>query len=316
MASPNPDYLPGNEPDLTDSERAAREGFDEDGNAVAAAPAADAPAPDPAQVDPPAPAADAPAAPAAPADAPAPAPVADAPAPTPADSPAPGAPPAQSPIFTPQINAGQPRDFAGELTALKEKYKNGLIEDDDYESARETIVEARTLFNAQSAIAEQLSQQGWQANVSMFLQQPENAILHRSDAMKTLWKSMMQKAVDDAAGVGKHLGDWEICTEARNLLFKELGLSASAPPAPTPATEIPTAATTPAAPPKPNQNPPLQNIPPNLAGAPAAAPTGAKTTAETLAAANSIFDIEAFMATHSEAEADEMMRTLPGAFSD
>jgi len=282
MASPNPDYLPGNEPELTEAERAAREGFDENGDAVAAAPAADPPAP----ADAPAPAADTPAPPAAaPADAPAPAPVADAPAPAepPAQAPAP-----QSPIFTPQINAGQPRDFATELTTLKEKYKTGEIEDDDYEAQRESIVEARTLFNAQSAIAEQLSQQGWNANVNMFLQQQENAILHRSDAMKALWQSMMKKAVDDAALAGKQLGDWEILTEGRNLLFKEIGLSATPQPA-----EAPAPAATTAAPPKPNQNPPLQNIPPNLANAPAAAPTGAKTTAETLASANSIFDIAA-----------------------
>jgi hypothetical protein len=303
----NENVLAGNAPDLTDAERAAMEGFDENGNPTPPAetppPAAPPATTEAAAVVPPPPATDTPppaAAPTAPV-------VATETAPTPAATPQPSAP-ATGPVFTPSITPGTARDYAAEIKALKTQYEAGEIDDDKYEEDREAIVEARTIHNSESRIAEQLAEQGWKANVSSFLQLPDNAALLRSPEMKDLWQSMMNRTVTEAAAAGKQLSDWEILSLGRDKLFQTLGISANADPVPPPVKP-------PETPAKPNQAPNLTNVPPTLARAPSAAPTGAKTTAESLAAADNIFDIEAHMATLSEAQADEMLRTLPGAFA-
>lgn len=303
----NDERLDANAPDLTTAETKAMESFDDHGNlkpegepapAIEPAPVAAA---DPATAD----------APPAAADPVAPAPVADtAPA-----VPAAVATPLQGPIFTPTISPGQARDFAGEIKDLKTKYEAGELDDDQYEAAREAVVEARTLYNAQSNIAEQLADSAWRANVSAFLQMPDNATLLRSPEMKDLWQTMLQRATNVAAQEvkdGKRAAmpnDWEILTEGRNLLFGTLGISSATVPEP------PAAPAKPAAQPKPNQSPNLKDVPPTLAQAPGAAPTGAKATAESLSTAD-IFEIESLMATQSEDQNDALLRTLPGAFAE
>jgi len=304
MAQGNDNQLPGNDPDLTEAEIAARDGFDDDGNAVEAPAGSDAATAAKAgdeyegagaSADDVAAAAEegADAAAAEGADASA----SNGAASTPVST--------AGPVFTPTITPGAPRDFAAEIKELKAQYEAGTIDDDAYEEAREGIVEARTLYNAQATIAEQLAEQGWRANVGAFLQLPENAALLRSPEMKDLWQTMMNRTVTEAAEAGRTLADWEILSGGRDRLFQTLGIST------TPVPEAPAAA-----PPKPNQAPPLGNVPPTLAKAPAAAPSGAKTTAETLAGSDNIMEIEAFMATQSEEQADALLRSLPGAFAD
>lgn len=263
--------LPSNSPDLTAAEQAALDNVDANGDPITTQPGAEAPDAVDDGVDAP--------------DVPAAAPQATT-----------------SPIFTPTITPGESRDFAREVADLKEKYNAGEIDDDEYESAREAIVEARTLYNAQASIAEQMAEQAWRANVQVFLQAPENAALLRSPDMAQLWQATMNRVVNDAAAEGRSLSDWDILTAGRDRLFETIGLSTSQAPE------------QPAAPAKPNQSPNLRDVPPTMARAPSAAPTGAKTTAESLSAADNIQDIEAFFATQSEDQADALLRSLPGAY--
>lgn len=116
----------------------------------------------------------------------------------------------------------------------------------------------------------------------------------------------MQTAVNNAAVTGTPLtDDWSIMRAGRDLLFKELGLSATETPAPPPPV-----------PPKPNQNPTLKDVPPSLSEVPAAAPSGAKLTAESLAATADIQEIERATAGMNDAQWDELLRSVPGAFVD
>lgn len=318
MPSNQNDLLPGNAPHLTDAERAAREGFDDDGNELPAAPAtADgAPAGETGTTD-----AGATAAPPAedPGSPPAAAPTQDAaaapPADTPpADTPSAAAPPQAGPVFAPQFDPGTPRDFAAELKALKEKYNAGELDDEAYESAREDIIEARTVYNTKAQVAEEISQAAWKANVSAFLQLPENATLLRSELMRDYWAVAMDRFANEAAAAGKVLTDWEILSGGRDKLFQEMGLStATTPPAPTPTN--PTAPAPAATKPPPVRAPDLSGVPPSIGAAPNAGNTGAKPTAEALAGKD-IFEIEAFMAGQSEEAQEALLRSLPGAFTD
>lgn len=318
--------LPGNDPHLTEAERAAREGFDDDGNEIAAADASAgaATAAPPAAGDGAAPPAD-PAAAVAPTndaataggegDAAAAPAASAASATTQAEAPsAPTSTHVAGPVFAPRLDPGAPRDFDAELNGLKEKYAAGDLDDDAYMDAREKVVEARTIYNARSTIAEEISQRGWEANVHAFLQLPENATLLRSDALRDFWSAAMTRFVNEASSSGKSPSDWEILSGGRDKLFQEMGIStAPIPPAPTPTN--PTGAPAQPPTPPPVRAPDLTGVPPAVGSAPNAGATGAKTTAESLAGQD-IFQIEAFMAGQSEEQQEAILRTLPGAFAD
>lgn len=303
------DTLPGNEPDLTDAERA-----------VLAEALSDAPVPDDAgasgaatqegEGDPPA--EGAPAADDAPAADPAAAP--PEPAADPAAAPALTAPPAAAttkqggPVAFPSLSAGEARDFKADLAELKAKLEAGDIDDDAYTEGREEILIARTKYETQQELSTQLADQNWQVQVQAFLRQPENAALLRSPEIQDLWSAMMQRAVNNSAAAGTVLtDDWEIMAQGRDLLFETLGLSASVePPAPVPAE--PTT-------PPPIKPPPMDKVPPTLSGAPAATQTGAKVTGENLAA-QPIEDLERIGHGLTEAQWEELLRGTPGSFVD
>lgn len=327
-SQPNDNQLPGNDPHLTDAERAAREGYDDDGNEVTTDATAPAPPADGGDVDPAAAGADATdPAPVPPAEGEPPAPDSDQQAPIPPVREAPPAPESEAapstptasgagPVFAPRIDPGAPRDFNAELGALKAKYNAGDLDDDAYESAREEVIEARTLFKAQATIADQISQRAWEANINAFLQLPENATLLRSESMRDFWQAAMNRYCAEEAAEGRNPSDWEILTGARDKLYQEMGIS-TAPTPPAPAPQNPTAGAPPlsASAPPPVKLPNLSNIPPSIGSAPNAGATGAKPTAEALAGQD-IFEIEKFMSGQSEEAQDAMLRTLPGSFAD
>jgi hypothetical protein len=274
---------------LTDVERENLAQVDADGNPrdEAEAPAGDPPAAESAEV----PAGDPP--------------TADAPAPV-AEVPPPAEPDQGAGVPFPTIAAGEARDFKAELAQLKEKYSANDLDDDEYEEQREQIISDRAEFNIRSQLATEFAEQSWTNNVQAFLGRQENAALLRSDTIKALWQTSMQAAVNNAAAAGSPLADdWAIMRAGRDLLFKELGLSATETPAPPPPP-----------PPRLDQNPPMKDVPPSLSEVPAAAPSGAKLTAESLAATADIEEIERATAGMSEAQWDELLRSVPGAFVD
>lgn len=289
MSNPNQpdtienDRLPGNDPDLTDAEKAALEGFDDDGNPIETAPEGGA---DPAAA----------------------APNGDGEGgePSPA-APAPAAQDRGTGVPFPQVPAAEARDFAAELQSLKEQFNDGKIDDDQYEAARDEIVVARAQAATTEALRQEFAEQAWATNCKAFLQRPENATLLRSKEIQGLWQQAMQMAVENAAAEGKVLtDDWEILTAGRDLLFQQMGLSAEVPPA---------GQTAPAAdPPRPNRAPPLADAPPSLANAPAA-PPGTKETADALADL-SIIELEQRMAGMTEQQQEALLASVPGAFID
>lgn len=206
--------------------------------------------------------------------------------------------------------------YSEQLAGLKEKYADGGIDDDAYDAERERLVQARqderdeltaarVKWETRAELAEEFAQHTWQQNVRMFLSQPENGILLRSDAIQQVWQSMMQRAVNEAAAAGSPLTtDADIMTAGRNLLFQDLGLSAAANPSPV----------APPSNPKPPVTPPkLDNLPPSVGRLPGASPNGAVMTGEELAGLG-INDLERQMAGMSEAQIDALLRATPGAF--
>lgn len=206
--------------------------------------------------------------------------------------------------------------YSEQLAGLKEKYADGGIDDDAYDAERERLMQARqderdeltaarVKWETRAELAEEFAQHTWQQNVRMFLSQPENGILLRSDAIQQVWQSMMQRAVNEAAAAGSPLTtDADIMTAGRNLLFQDLGLSAAANPSPV----------APPANPKPPVTPPkLDNLPPSVGRLPGASPNGAAMTGEELAGLG-INDLERQMASMSEAQIDALLRATPGAF--
>lgn len=303
MSPPNPMPTPlaGNPLALTDAERDARAGFDEDGNEL---PPAD-PAATPAVAAPAAPtpgAADVPpivAPPADPAAAEPPAAAAEPVAAPPAPSPTPAA------AALPDLRV-EARDFKAELAALKKDLAEGAIDDEVYEERRDDIVAARAAAEVRETLSHDFAEHTWQQNVGTFLALPENAALLRSAEIQAVWQQTMQTAVNNAALQGKALTtDFEIMTAGRDLLFQQLGLSAPANPPPVAAPP----------PPKPVQAPPMNQLPPSLGGIPAAAPTGVRHTIESLSALD-INEAERIMAGMSEAQQDELLRGTPGSFID
>lgn len=286
--------LPSQETPMTDAERAALEGFDANGNPIE--PAQDTAAATTEGTSPAATEQAAPAAAAATTESTTPGETTEQGATEPAATTT-AVTATASPVFTPQVNPGAARDFAAELTALKAKYNEGAVDDDQYEEQREKIIEDRTLFTAKADLAEQFAVQGWNANVRSFLALPDNAALLRSGDIRRFWESAMQMEADEAAAQGKTLDDWSLLTAGRDRLYKQLGINSSTVP------EAPTPTPPPAATPAPNQAPNLAGVPPTLGRAPAAAPNGAKATAEQLAGLNDIEEIERFMATLPEGQA-------------
>lgn len=289
--------LPGNEPFMTTAEIEATKGFDEDGNEIAVVdPTPDAPAA--AAVVPEV------AAPAATPVEPAPAtsavvePVAE---PTPA---APAQPQIQG-VAGVTINPGQPRDYKAEIAALKVQLEAGTLDDDQYEEQADAIKQARWEYESHAKIAAQLEQSNWNTNHNIFLQDPSNTLLAKSQSLATAWYDAMKRVADHQASIGNWpIPDITLMQMGRDLLYTEAGLTAAHPAAtPTPATP---AATQPA-PRVPN----LSGIPPTLGAAPGAAPTGARETIDTMAG-KGIVDIERAMAGMTEAQLDEFMRRVPG----
>lgn len=301
MSQPNqPPSLAGNPLALTDAERASLVGFDEDGKELPADPAA--PVAVPAVAAPPATETPPPAA------AEVVAPPVDAVPPAAAAAPAAAADPPQAPTPAPAALPelrNEARDFKAELADLKQRLAAGTIDDDAYEDLRDEIVSERTRYTLREELSEDFAKHTWQQNVGTFLAQAENAALLRSPEIQAVWTQTMQTAVNNAAAQGKQLvNDFEIMTAGRDLLFQQLGLSAPAnpPPVATP-------------PPRPQQAPPMAQVPPTLSGIPAAAPTGARHTAESLSLLD-INEAERIMAGMSEAQQDELLRSVPGAFVD
>lgn len=306
-----PDSLPGNEPILTDAEK----------QLLAEVDAPVVPDPDPGA--------------APPAD-----PAATPPAGTTPETPPPGgvsasepvvavvdAAPAPSSLPTLQMDA---RDFKAErealdarfgeqLTALKGKFADGSLEDEAYEEERERLLEARAAereeltsarvkWETRAELAEEFADHTWKQSVTSFLAHADNAMLSRSEEMQELWQKCMQRAVNEKAAAGTPLQtDAQIMLEGRNLLFQQLGLSATSPNAPPPG---PTEAPKPAAVP-----PKLDNLPPSLGNVPGAAPNGAVVTGEALASLE-INSLESQMAGMSDAQIDQLLRTTAGAFID
>lgn len=207
--------------------------------------------------------------------------------------------------------------YSEELTALKTKFNDNDIDDEVYEAERERLLDARAAereeltaarvkWETRAELAEEFADHTWKQNVAGFLGQAENALLSRSPEIKQLWEATMQRAVNEAAAAGTPLvTDLQIMTEGRNLLFQQLGLSATSPPPPPAPTPDKPAAT----PPK------LDNIPPSLGNLPGAAPNGAALTGDELASLE-INSLERQMADMSEAQIDALLRATPGAFVD
>lgn len=219
---------------------------------------------------------------------------------------APAAPAQGGPVAFPTLSVGEERDFKAELQELKQKLDDGDLDDEQYMDAREEILIARTKWETQRELAAQLAEQNWAAQVQAFLRQPENAALLRSPEIQDLWSTMMQRAVNVAAAEGTPLtDDWEMMTRGRDLLYETLGLSATVEPPPAP--EKPSK--------PPVKAPPMEKVPPTLSGAPAAAQTGAKVSGESLANA-SLEELERIGHGMSDAQWDEVLRNAPGAFVD
>ena len=286
------DTLPGNDPILTDAEKALAAEID-----TPAGESAPAQATEPG--DPEAPPAGEPAAAAEPA--------------------------AADPQPQPLITAPEARDFKaereaidaryqGELGQLKDRFNSGDLDDDEYETERERVIQARqderdnltvdrVKYETRAELAQDFANQSWQQNVKTFLADPENAIIGRSVGMQKLWQDHMQTVVNEAGAAGQPPpSDLELMAAARTSLMQELGLSA-APKVEAPASTKPT-----------HKAPKLDDLPPSMGTGPGASPGIAATTEEL--AGMEITALEQQMAGMSEAQMDKLLRSTAGAFVD
>lgn len=218
------------------------------------------------------------------------------------------------PTYTPES-----RDFNAEisginqqLTELKAKYKAGDVEDDQYEDLYEQLRDQRSVLERAQDRAEitaqlnqQNSDQSWAYLQRQFLSDPQNAVIAASPLLFSAWATAMEVVVNDAAVANVQLTDWDVLTKAREELVKAgmLGAAAAAnqPPAPVPD--------------KPNRAAPIHQVPQTLSSVPAAADPSSRATVDA-AADQSIEDVEAYLASKSEAERDRILKDLPGQFAD
>jgi hypothetical protein len=233
------------------------------------------------------------------------------------------APPPSGPIapsYTPSA-----RDFKAELAAvdaerntLKEAYKAGTVDDEKYEAEFERLNETRGDLRLEiraETLKAELSQQNqdhsWAYLQTQWLARPENAALTGNPLLFSAWSSAMQMAVDEAAGQGKALGDWDLMEAGRAKLAAAgmLGVVAAT------AAPVPGAAVVTGPGPKPaNDKPAFSAVPVTLSGAPSAADPGARTTVDDLSSVD-IEDLEDRMATYSDAQREALLKQVPGSAS-
>lgn len=279
---PNPNVPAGNPPDMTDAERAALNPQDP----APPAPGNGTPTPsDPPTSD-------------------------DPPAPAPDSLPEPPAP------FIPATTAPPPRDYASELSTVKQdliglrqKLNAGEIDDEQYFEQFETLSERKAqltidqrLHEDRVAQAAATSEQAWNYMVDRFIDIPENAAL-RNPIVTAAWEAAMQEVFAEASQAGRQLSDWQLMQEGRAKLAAQ-GLIQPAAPAPA-------AAPAPSAPPP--RNPPMGNVPQQLSAAPSAADPGPRASAEALAGMD-VEELESRLASLSDAARDELLRGTPGTF--
>jgi hypothetical protein len=250
-------------------------------------------------------------------------------------------PPPKGGVDFPTIKPGEVRDFAKELSALKTDYRTKIAKieddydksiiddktrqqlrdaaDDAYESTADAVKEARTVATTESRMSKQFTEQTWEKNVDLFLNQAESDILSKSKHYRLLWQDKMQEVVDEAQASKTVLTDWQVLSAARDRLYKEAGL--------TPAGKVPGAAAaagatgaTGATGAKPKvKAPPLKDLPPSLRDA-AGGSGGVKAAAEELAGLP-IQEVEKYLAELGDGPAgqkkrDEILQQVNGRFED
>ncbi len=253
-----------------DEERAALQrlvdaGDDDDEPEEAAAggeAAAPAPAPAPAPSPSPAPAADPPAA------APVAAPVAEAPSPPP---PAPAPSKAASAVYSAALPADieqQQKQISDELGTLRDRFKAGEVEVDDYESQRDTLLGKREDLNKaiiKAEISQEMQQQdvqqAWQSAIERTFDnaaKPEGGgVDYRTDKTKAADLDLFVRRLgEDPANADKDM-DWFLNEGHRRVLALH-GISRVA--------AAPTPAPAPAA--VPTRKPPVAAVPATLAQVP------------------------------------------------
>ena len=119
------------------------------------------------------------------------------------------------------------RDFDKERADLKAALEKGEIDDDEYETKREQILEDKAEFKADQKLNARLETQtkaqlddAWNRDRDRFRNEPANAKLYESKARLAVFNQMVQ----DVAVENPHGTNDQWLTEARNRTFKEFGL--------------------------------------------------------------------------------------------